>query len=57
MIDHGKTGLFSSTVEGLVAAFGDLLADPVAARAIARAAQQRVDVAKEWESLAGELLQ
>jgi len=56
-IDHGKTGLFSSTVEGLVAAFGDLLADPVAARVIARAAQQRVDVAKEWESLAGELLQ
>jgi hypothetical protein len=57
VVDHGKSGLMSPAFDDLIAALGDLLADPMPTRAVARAARRRVDPAAEWDSLLQEILQ
>ena len=57
LVDPGRTGFLCPTIDALVTAFGDLMDDAVAARALARAAQRQVDAGRAWQSAAAEILQ
>jgi hypothetical protein len=55
-VEHGKTGLMVPTIDELVRSLGELLADSLPARAVARSARYRVDPAAEWDALLAELV-
>ena len=57
LVSEGKTGFLCRTVEELAVAFTELMDDPIAVRALARAAQRQIDAEKEWMSIAEEILQ
>lgn len=56
-VSDGKTGFLCRTVEELAMAFSELMDDPIAVRALARAAQRQIDAEKEWMTIADEILQ
>jgi hypothetical protein len=57
VVEHGRTGLLSSTAEQLATTLGELLIDPLPARAVARGARRRIDPVAEWDVLLKALLQ
>jgi len=57
LVSDGKTGFLCRTVEELAVAFTELMDDPIAVRALARAAQRQIDAEKEWMNIADEILQ
>lgn len=57
IVEHGKTGLLCSTRPELKVLLGELLADILPARAVARGATRRADPAGEWDSLLKTVLQ
>jgi len=57
VVEHGRSGLLSPTLQELTNALGDVLSDSMPARAVARGARRRVDPAAAWDSLLEAILQ
>jgi hypothetical protein len=57
VVEHGKSGILCPGPQDLVSSFGELIADPVVSRMIARSAQRQIDSTGEWIRLAGDVLQ
>ena len=57
VVDHGKTGLLSATIEELMTTLGEFLFDALPARAVARGAKRRVDATAEWDEVLKRILQ
>jgi hypothetical protein len=50
VVEHGRTGLRSTTRDELYSALHDFLFDPLPARVVARSARRRIDPAMEWDN-------
>ena len=57
VVEHGKTGLLAPSIEELIATVDEFLLDPLPARAVARGAKMRVNLAAEWETVLKSILQ
>jgi hypothetical protein len=57
VVEHGRTGLLSSTADHLAATLGEMIVDPLPARAVARGARRRIDSTAEWDAFLKALLQ
>lgn len=57
VVDHGRTGLLVPSLNELISTLGEVLIDPLPARAVARTAKRRIDSPAEWEALLKSILQ
>lgn len=56
IVDHGRNGLLLQSLNELIATVGELLLDPLPARAVARNAKRRIDAPAEWDVLLQSIL-